>query len=116
MKTKGRDERERAVVEFWQRGHLSWSTIQVYLGWVRRFRTYCFRRELIEADQLCLVGVRHFTRAYTGPRLLENRITRRTCDTARNDSRLGLRFARARRSGASVARPARNSAPFSFVQ
>ncbi len=84
MRTKGRDERERAVVEFWQRGHLSRSTIQVYLGWVRRFRTYCLRRDLVEADQLCLVGVQHFTRAYIGPRLLEHRITRRTCDTARN--------------------------------
>lgn len=84
MRTKGRDERERAVVEFWQRGHLSRSTIQVYLGWVRRFRTYCLRRELVEADQLCLVGVRRFTRAYTGPRLLGNRIRRSTCETARN--------------------------------
>jgi integrase/recombinase XerD len=84
MKTRGRDERERAIVEFWRRGHLSWGTIQVYLSWVRRFRTYCLRRELIEVDQLSVVGVRHFTSTYTGPRLLENRMTRRTCDTALN--------------------------------
>jgi integrase/recombinase XerD len=84
MNIKGRDERERAVVEFWRRGHLSWRTIQVYLGWVRRFRTYCVRRELIEADQLSLVGVRRFTRTYAGPRMQGRRIKHRTCDTAHN--------------------------------
>ena len=84
MNTKGRDDRERAVVQFWRRGHLSWSTIQIYLGWVRRFRTYCVRRKLIEAEQLSLVGVRRFTRTYAGPRLNGKRITRRTCDTAQN--------------------------------
>lgn len=84
MNTNGRDERERAVVQFWRRGHLSWSTIQIYLGWVRRFRTYCVRRELIEAEQLSLIGVRRFTRTYAGPRLRGKRITGRTCDTAHN--------------------------------
>lgn len=84
MDTKGRDERERAVVQFWRQGHLSWSTIQVYLGWVRRFRTYCVRRELIEADQLSLIGVRRFTHTYAGPRLQGKRITCRTCDAAHN--------------------------------
>ena len=84
MDTKGRDERERAVVQYWRRGHLSWSTIQVYLGWVRRFRTYCVRGELIEADQLSLVGVRRFTHTYAGPRLQGRRITYRTCDAANN--------------------------------
>jgi integrase/recombinase XerD len=84
MNAKGRDERERAVVQFWRRGHLSWNTIQVYLGWVRRFRAYCLRRELIEADELSLVGVRRFTSTYAGPRLKGKRLTRRTCDSAHN--------------------------------
>jgi hypothetical protein len=35
MNEKGRDERERAVVQFWRRGHLSRGTIQVYISWVR---------------------------------------------------------------------------------
>jgi hypothetical protein len=72
MDTKGRDVDQRAVVQYWRRGHLSWRTIQVYLGWVRRFRTYCVRRELIEAEQLSRVGVRRFTRTYIGPRLQAN--------------------------------------------
>ena len=84
MNAKGRDERERAVVELWRRGHLSGNTIRVYMGWVRRFRAYCVRRELIEGDQLSLVGVRRFTSTYAGPRLHGKRLTRRTCDSAQN--------------------------------
>jgi integrase/recombinase XerD len=84
MNTKGRDDRERAVVQFWRRGHLSWNTIQIYLGWVRRFRTYCERRQLIEADELYLAGVRRFTSAYRGPRLNGKPSGRRTCSTAQN--------------------------------
>jgi site-specific recombinase XerD len=84
MNAKSCDERERAVVEFWRRGHLSWNTIQVYLGWVRKFKVYCLRRELIEAGELSLVGVRRFTSAYAGPRLKGKRLTRRTCDCAHN--------------------------------
>jgi integrase/recombinase XerD len=82
MITKGRDERERAVIQFWRRGHLAWNTIQVYLGWVRRFRTYCERRKLIEADQLSLAGVLRFTRTYAGPRLNGKQSARRTRDAA----------------------------------
>jgi integrase/recombinase XerD len=41
----------------------------VYLQWVRRFRTYCDKRKLIETEHLTAVGVRRFTRAYAGPRL-----------------------------------------------
>jgi integrase/recombinase XerD len=84
MNTKGRNERERAVVEIWRRGHLSWSTIQIYLGWVRRFRAHCLRRELIETDELSLVGARRFTSTYAGPRLKGKRLTRVTCDAAHN--------------------------------
>jgi len=84
MYTKGCDERERAVVQFWRRGHLSWSTIRVYLGWVRRFRTYCEMGKLAEAGQLCLPGVLRFTRTYAGPRLKGKRSGRRTCDAAQN--------------------------------
>lgn len=84
MHTQVRDERESSVVQYWRRGHLSKRTIRVYLGWAHKFRTHCVRRELIEAEQLSLVGVRRFTRAYIGPRLQGKRITRRTCDTAQN--------------------------------
>src|SRR5580698_3051737 len=84
MNTKGRDERERAVIEVWRRGHLSWSTIRVYLGWVRRFRTYCVQRKLLEVEQLSLINVIRFTRSYAGPRLKGKRSARRTCDTAHN--------------------------------
>jgi integrase/recombinase XerD len=84
MNAEGRDERERAVVQFWRRGHLSWSTIQVYVGWVRRFRAYCLRRELIEADELSLVGVCRFTHTYAGPRLKGKALKRSACDSARN--------------------------------
>lgn len=84
MNEKGRDERERAVVQFWQRGHLSRSTIQVYISWVRRFRAYCRRRELIEADELSLIGACRFTTTYTGPRLKGKALRRSTCDSARN--------------------------------
>jgi integrase/recombinase XerD len=84
MNAKGRDERERAVVQFWRRGHLSWNTIQVYLSWVRRFRAYCLRRALIEADELSLVGVRRFTSTYAGARLKGKALARRACDSAHN--------------------------------
>src|SRR5487761_2648492 len=40
MRTKTRDDRERAVVEYWHRGGLSPLTVQLYLGWIRRFRKY----------------------------------------------------------------------------
>jgi len=78
------DDRERAVVGLWQRGHLSSGTIQIYLQWVRRFRAYCVTRELVEEDQLSLGGVLQFTRAYAGPRLKGRRISRGSSDGARN--------------------------------
>jgi len=84
MTAKGRDERERAVVQFWRKGHLSWNTIQVYISWVRRFRAYCLRRKLIEADELSLVGVCRFTSSYAGPRLKGKALKRSACDSARN--------------------------------
>jgi hypothetical protein len=84
MNAKGRDERERTVVQFWRRGHLSRNTIQVYISWVRRFRACCLRRELIEADELSLVGACRFTSIYTGPRLKGKALKRSTCDSARN--------------------------------
>jgi len=84
MNTKGRDERERAVVEFWRRGHLSRNTIQLYLAWVRRFRAYCVRGSLIERDELSLAGVRRFTRTYVGARLQGKRLTRHTSNSAHN--------------------------------
>lgn len=82
MDVKGRDERERAVVAFWRKGHLSWSTIQVYLAWVRKFRTYCKQRKLAEADQLSLAGAVRFTRAYAGPRLNGKSSAQSSCQVA----------------------------------
>jgi hypothetical protein len=35
------DDRERAVVDLWRRGHLSAGTIRIYLDWIRRFRAFC---------------------------------------------------------------------------
>lgn len=84
MDVRLRDDRERAVVGLWRRGHLSWSTIQLYLYWVRRFRTYCLQRQLIEVDQLSLAGVLRFARNYSGPRLNGSRSARSSRDSARN--------------------------------
>jgi integrase/recombinase XerD len=78
------DDRERAVVDLWRRGHLAWSTIQVYLHWVRRFKTYCDKRELIEADQLSLAGALRFAQNYAGPRLNGRRSARSSRESARN--------------------------------
>ena len=84
MDVRFRDDRERAVVDLWRRGHLSWSTIRVYLNWVRRFRTYCDQRKLIEADQLSSAGALHFARYYVGPRLNGRRCARSSQESARN--------------------------------
>src|SRR3954454_6821215 len=84
MDVRLRDDRERAVVELWRRGHLSWSTIQVYLHWVRRFRIYCDQCGLIEADQLSLAGALRFAGKYAGPRLNGSRSARSSRDSARN--------------------------------
>jgi len=69
MDVRLRDDRERAVVELWRKGHLSPGTIVIYLQWVRRFRTYCEKQRLLETEHLTAVGVRRFIRAYAGPRL-----------------------------------------------
>jgi integrase/recombinase XerD len=63
------NSQERAVVEFWRKGHLTPGTITSYLQWVRRFRTYCVKRKLPETEHLTAVGVRRFASVYTGPRL-----------------------------------------------
>jgi integrase/recombinase XerD len=84
MDVKCRDDRERKVVEIWRRGHLSWSTIHIYLHWVRRFKTYCDQRKLIEADQLSLAGALTFARNYVGPRLKGRRAVRSCRDFARS--------------------------------
>jgi integrase/recombinase XerD len=78
------DDRERAVVEFWRKGHISAGTIAVYLQWVRRFRSYCSNHDLVEHEQLTAAGVRRLTQAYTGPRLKRRRIAQSSRDCARN--------------------------------
>lgn len=63
------DPREREIVAVWRKGRLSRGTIVNYLYWVWRFRKYCEKRNLIEAEQLTVAGVERFLRAYVGPRL-----------------------------------------------
>jgi site-specific recombinase XerD len=86
MKDLGRviDRRERAVVELWRKGHLTPGTIVIYLQWVRRFRTHCDERKLMEAEQLTAVGVRRFTHAYTGPRLRGRQCSKESRNLASN--------------------------------
>ena len=38
------DDRERAVIDLWRKGHLRSATIQIYLQWVRRFRVFCKKK------------------------------------------------------------------------
>lgn len=78
------DDRERAVVDLWRKGHLSSGTILTYLQWIRRFNAYCERRKLIEAEQLTAAGVARFARAYPGPRLAGRRCGQSSRDIARN--------------------------------
>jgi len=63
------DDRERAVIDLWRKGHLSSGTIQIYLQWVRRFRAFCEKRQLDEVEQLTREGAGQFVLCYTGPRL-----------------------------------------------
>ena len=78
------DDRERAVVRFWRRGHLSAGTIVIYLQWVRRFRAYCDRRGLVQMEQLTLAGALRFIEGYAGPRLKGRRSSEESCNVARN--------------------------------
>ena len=57
------DPREGAIVATWREGHLSRGTIINYLYRVRRFRKYCEKRKLIEAEQLTVVGLERFLRS-----------------------------------------------------
>ena len=56
----------------------------IYLQWVRRFRTYCAKRKLLETVHLTAVGVRRFTRAYVGPRLRGQQSAKNSCNVASN--------------------------------
>ena len=78
------DDRERAVVVLWRKGHISSRTIQIYLQWVGRFRAFCEKRKLDETEQVTLTGVLRFTQAYAGPRLKARRIAGQSRAIARN--------------------------------
>ena len=78
------DDRERAILAWWRQSNLSPGTIVVYLQWVRRFRTYCDKRKLPEAEHLTAVGVRRFTQAYAGPRLKGRQSSGNSCNLANN--------------------------------
>jgi site-specific recombinase XerD len=43
-------------------------TVQLYLGWTRRFRRFCQQRKLDEVEQSCSSGVKRFLGAYAWPR------------------------------------------------
>jgi site-specific recombinase XerD len=43
-------------------------TVQLYLGWVRRFRKYCEQRKLDEVEQSCSSGLKRFLGCYAWPR------------------------------------------------
>lgn len=75
---------EPAVVDVWQKGHLSEGTITTYLQWVWRFRKYCKKKNLIELEQLTASGVAKFVSAYVGTRLKGRRGAPDTCNVARN--------------------------------
>jgi integrase/recombinase XerD len=83
MKTRARDDRERAVVDYWRRGGLSAMTVQLYLGWIRRFRKYCQQRKLDEVEQSCSSGMNRFLGAYPWPRA-KGHPSARSADTSRS--------------------------------
>ena len=58
-------------------------TIQVYLGWIRRFRKHCQTRNLDEVEQSCSTGVLRFIHSYAWPRLIR-KPTARSADSARS--------------------------------
>jgi len=62
------DAQERDVVRIWRHGHLSPSTILLYLRWVRHFRDHCQKHGLSVTDALTLEGAVRFAQSYIGPR------------------------------------------------
>ena len=62
------DAQERDVVKVWRCGHLSPSTILLYLRWVRHFRDHCQKHGLRVTDELTLEGAVRFAQSYIGPR------------------------------------------------
>lgn len=78
------DPRESEIVAEWRKGYLSLGTIINYLYWVRRFRKYCEKQQLIEAEQLTLAGLEQFVHAYTGSRLKGRSSAQNSCAVARN--------------------------------
>jgi site-specific recombinase XerD len=70
------------VARIWRENGLRWSTIAVYLQWVRRFQAHCARRGLAEETQLTRYGVVEFARAYARTRHIEPGEARRTAQIA----------------------------------
>jgi hypothetical protein len=68
MRARIHDDRERAVIDYWRRGGLSASTVQLYLSWIRKFRNYCQHHKLDEIEQSSLSGVERFADSYPWPR------------------------------------------------
>ena len=49
-------------------------TVQLYLGWIRRFRKHCQQHKLDEVGQSYLVGMKRFLGAYPWPRAKGRRV------------------------------------------
>lgn len=58
-------------------------TVQLYLGWIRRFRKYCQQIKIDEIAQSCSSGLNRFIRAYAWPRR-KGRASASATDTARS--------------------------------
>lgn len=58
-------------------------TVQLYLGWIRRFRKHCQQHKLDEVGQSCSVGMKRFLGAYPWPRA-KGRPGARSADTPRS--------------------------------
>src|SRR5438094_9100346 len=70
------------VARIWRENGLRWSTIAVYLHWVRRFQAHCARRGLLEETQLTRHAVTEFARVYARTQHIEPGEAQRTAQIA----------------------------------
>lgn len=68
MGIRGRDEREKQVLQRWVSSGLGAAACTVYLLRVRQFREHCQRGDLDEVSQLTRDGFTRFADAFVGPR------------------------------------------------
>ena len=77
------DQHSRTVARIWRNGHISASTVHLYLSWVQRFYGYCIQHHLEATEQLTLKGARRFGQSYLGRRT-HGRVRASTCLVAKN--------------------------------